>query len=121
MDILSKNISALIGNRLQETLRKHGCDEQNGFLNKKGCIDGSFCLNYSLHTRKSFGYGTWVLFIDLVKAFETVNRNLLLQILKKYGLPDNLINIISKLYKDTRIKFKNGETTIEFEPVVGVK
>ena len=51
-------ISALIGNRSQETLRKHGCDEQNGFLNKKGCIDGSFCLRNSLHARKSFGHET---------------------------------------------------------------
>ena len=45
----------------------------------------------------------------------------LFQILKKYGIPDNSISIISKLYKDTRIKFRNGKTTIEFESTVGVK
>ena len=41
----------------------------------------------SLHTSKSFGYETWVLSIDLVKAFDTVNRNLLLQTLKKIWTP----------------------------------
>jgi len=39
---------------------------------------------------------TWeewcALFIDLVKAFNSVNHNLLYQVLAKYGLPENLIN-----------------------------
>ena len=82
LNVCSKIISALIGSRLQETPRKHGCDEQNGFLNKKGCIDGSFCLRNCLHARKSIGHETWVLFIALVIAFDTVNRKLLFQIQK---------------------------------------
>ena len=36
-------------------------------------------------------------------------------------MPDNLFNIISKQYKDTRIKFKNGKATIEFESTVDME
>ena len=118
-------IYIVIVNSFQETLQKHGGDEQNGFLIKKWCIDRSFGLrdgfHRAFHTRKSFGYDTWVLFIDLVKAFElwigTSSSNP-----EIYGTLNNLVNIvISKIHKDARIKFTYGETTIEFKSTAGVK
>ena len=40
-----------------------------------------FCVNS--HTEKC----TYVAFVDLVKAFDTVDHTLMLQILEKYGAP----------------------------------
>ena len=39
-----------------------------------------------------------ILFLDLVKAFDSVNLKLLWKILKLYGIPDSLIIILKKLH-----------------------
>ena len=121
LDTCSKIISALIGSRLQTILKQHGMDEQNGFLNHKGCTDGTFSLKQALHTRSSFGLDSWILYIDLIKAFDTVNRKLLFNILKRYGIPPKLIVIIKKLYHNITITSKIGKAKIQLPSTVGVK
>ena len=37
-----------------------------------------------------------VVFVDLVKAFDTVNRDMLMKILARFGLPKPLINVIRR-------------------------
>ena len=99
----------------------HGLDEQNGFLNKKGCTDATFALKLALQSRKEFNLDTWVVFVDLVKAFDTVNREMLMKILSRYGIPDSLINVIKCLYQPVTIKFTWGKNKHDFPSLVGVK
>ena len=73
LDVASKVVSLIIAERCQSVLKLHGIDEQNGFLHEKGCLDASFSLKLALQTRKEFGLDSWVVFVDLVKAFNTVN------------------------------------------------
>ena len=53
----------------------------------------------ALQTMKEFNLNTWVVFVDLVKAFDTVNRDMLMKILDLFGLLEHLINVIRHLYK----------------------
>ena len=48
-------------------------DEQNGFRRDRSCTDHVFTLNSIIQNRKE----TFVTFIDLQKAFDTVDRDLL--------------------------------------------
>ena len=59
--------------------------------------------------------------MDLVKAYDTVNHELLFLILEKFGVPPFLIDIIKRLYKDLKIKFKLGKSIIEILQIVGVR
>ena len=68
-----------------------------------------------------FNLNTWVVFVDLVKAFDTVNRDMLMKILTRFGLSEHLINIIYSLYKLVRMKFKLGKQIHEFLNLVEVK
>ena len=52
---------------------------------------------------------SWVVFADLVKAFDTINHKLLLQILSKYSAPTKLCHAIERLYKDISVKFEIGK------------
>ena len=75
----------------------------------------------ALLKRKEHGLGTWVLFVDLVKAFDSVDRTVMLDLLGKYGVPAHLVRLISLLHTDVRVKLAVGETEVVFESTVGVK
>ena len=59
--------------------------------------------------------------MDLVKAFDTMNQDMLMKILAQFGLPEHLINIIRNIYKLVRIKFKSGKQIHKFLNLVGIK
>ena len=74
----------------------------NGWLKEKGCLDDPFLLKIALQTRKEFNLNTWVVFVVIVKVFDTVNRDMLMKMLAQFGLPEHLINVIRRLYKLVR-------------------
>ena len=55
-------------------------------------------LKLALQTRKEFCPDSWVDLVDLVKAFDTVNWDMLMKILPRFGLPDSLIDVIINLF-----------------------
>ena len=59
--------------------------------------------------------------MDLVKAFNAVNRDMLMKILARFGLPEHLIKVIRHLYTPVRMNFKSGKQIHEFLNLVGVK
>jgi hypothetical protein len=56
---------------------------------------------------------TWALFVDLVKAFEKIDWELMFQILATFGIPEPMIYVIRHLYDNNEIKIsikvKKGE------------
>ena len=56
---------------------------------KSGCQDGNFTLKSLLHLRRQHSLESYVLFADLAKAFDTSNHELMVEILEKYGAPQN--------------------------------
>ncbi len=62
-----------------------------------------------------------MVFIDLVKAFETVPRDALFTVLKKYGLPDVFVNVVKSLYEHFTVKLSVGEPgDVQFPSTIGV-
>ena len=57
---------------------KEHLDQENrcGFRNGQGCSDGLFTIKAFLNTRREHNLETWVLFLDLVKAFDMVPKEL---------------------------------------------
>jgi hypothetical protein len=56
---------------------------------------------------------TWVLFVDFVKAFDTVPLDGLFAVLRLYGLPNHFVNIVNRLHKNAMIKLKIGSVDSE--------
>ena len=65
-------------------------------------------------------FGTYA-FVDLVKAYDTANHALLLEILKRFGAPPRLVDCIKRLYTDILISLKIGKEKLEILQTVGVK
>ena len=64
----------------------------------------------------------YLVFIDLTKAFDTVNRAGLWKILKKIGCPDIFIDMIKLFHENMQAKVLDaGETSPEFDVKNGTK
>jgi len=51
-------------------------------------------VQVALQLCKEHQLDTYVLFVDLVEAFNTADHEILFQLLEKYGAASNLVNVI---------------------------
>ncbi|KAL7540979.1 hypothetical protein ACHAWF_008669 [Thalassiosira exigua] len=83
MDVCSKIFSIVMNDRAFTLLQKHGTKFQFGGTPHVGCRDGLFTLKTLLNMRKNHNLESYVAFVDLVKAYDTANHDLLTKILAK--------------------------------------
>jgi hypothetical protein len=57
----------------------------------------------------------------LIKAFNPVQHPLLFEILKKYGVPNSLVKVVKKMYKDCIVSYKLKNKTINVDYKTGVQ
>ncbi|XP_065583920.1 uncharacterized protein LOC136042934 [Artemia franciscana] len=71
---------------------------------------------------KEWNKKLYLLFIDLEKAFDLVDREMIWKILKYYGLSPKIVELIIALYKETKccVRTENGVTRY-FKIMTGVK
>jgi hypothetical protein len=72
-----------------------------------GCRDGLFTLKALLNARHNHNLASYVGFVDLVKAYDTANHVLLIDILHKYGAPPKFTTAIETIYQNNTCILKN--------------
>jgi hypothetical protein len=114
MDICSKVFSSVMMTRAFTLLHKHGTCFQFGGTPKIGCRDGLFTLKALLNTQHNHNLASYIGFVDLVKAYDTVNHKLLIDILRRYGAPPKFTTTIEMVYCNNTcvLKFENEVTKI---------
>ena len=98
-----KAFCSILGNRLTDFCETHNLlvDEQNGFRKDRNCIDHIFALCGVVEERLNHGNDTFVCFVDLRKAFDSVNRDLLWHKLKHfYGIEGKFLAILQGMYEE---------------------
>jgi hypothetical protein len=73
-----------------------------------GTADAQYVLRSALQLCREHDLDSHVLFVDLIKAFDTANHELLFALLGKFGAPTTLVEPIRKLHRDFKLKFKLG-------------
>ena len=117
-----KVVAIILNNRLktlEEDLDNH--ENQCGFRTGRGCIDAIFTVKMAIKKRAEHGLESWVMFLDLVKAFDRVPRELLWKILGKIGVPRKLVNLLKSLHSHFEITFSVSDVTHNLENIIGVK
>jgi hypothetical protein len=71
--------------------------------------------------RKNHNLQSYVAFVDIVKAYDTANHELLLTLLEKYGAPPRFISAIERMYQDLVVVLKIEKEVQELEQSVGVR
>ena len=93
-DVEAGLISSIIATKLTKHIAIFGMDKQCGSMFGKRRADATFTLKASLQTLQEHQKEAHVLFVDLVKAYDSVNQELLWKILNLFGIPDSLITIL---------------------------
>jgi hypothetical protein len=94
MDVGSKIFSRILTDQLYKLLEKHGTKYQFGATPNSGCQDANYTLKTLLHLRRQYNLKTFIVFANLVKAFDTSDHVLIIDILEKYGAPPKRSNAI---------------------------
>ncbi len=121
MDVCSKIFSSIMNGhafRLLDLLRTRF---QFGGTPTLGCQDGLFTLKTLLNVHKTHDLPSFVAFVDLVKAYDTANHDLLLQVLKKYSAPPKFVAAIKKMYTNLKVVLKIDKEITEIVQSVGVQ
>ena len=92
-----KVLSIILAKRLLLRFKQIKPTSQFGHI---GCLEAQNIIKRALLIQRQHGLESFAIFVDLVKAFDTINHHILCQILSKYGLPPPVIQIVQKLYKD---------------------
>ena len=96
-------------------------ESQCGYRQGRSCSDAIFSVKVVVQKRKEHDMETWVLFLDLVKAFDRVPRELLWQVLDKSGVPPKLLRILKSLHQEVTINFEVAGYNKSLNNTVGVK
>lgn len=104
LEIAYKVVAIIIQTRLSPIVEKLDHEQQCGFRPNRGCVDAVFTIKSALRKRREHGLESWVLFLDLVKAFYRVLRKLLWETLEKFGVPTKLVSLLKALHKDFTVK-----------------
>ena len=119
--MFGKALAKVIQARLQEVVEEVLSDSQCGFRQGRGCID-IFSVQQLVEKSVEHNTTTYMLFIDLRKAYDSVPRQALWHCLEKYGIPPRMINIIRSFHEGMKSSVSvNGEHTSEFEVRNGLR
>lgn len=110
--------------RLSQWLEENDClcDEQNGFRKGRSCEEHIHSLFLTLNDRKISRKSTFACFIDMKKAFDTVDRTLLWYKLQALGIRGEFLSAVQSLYTDVQCTVRiNSDNTPWFDVTSGVK
>jgi hypothetical protein len=104
--------------RLEPTLLEHQC----GFRPQRGCADQLFVLRRLSGLAVEWQQRLYVAFVDLRKAFDSLYRPALWDILRSRGIPEQLITILEDLHTDTTCRVRvAGRRSRRFRMEFGVQ
>ena len=72
-----KIVSIILHSRLLPIEEGLDHETQCGFRPGRGCADGVFTVKLAMKKRREHGLESWIIFIDLVKAFDRIPRKFL--------------------------------------------
>ena len=122
LSLTSKIFSRIILQRITTAVDTILREEQAGFRKGRSCTDHIFVLRQILEQSPKWHSSLYVVFVDFEKAFDSLHLSSLWKILRHYGIPQKLVNIIQSLYDEFECRvIHNNQLTEPFMVNTGVK
>ena len=118
---LAKIYNALLRNRIEPKIGKILRKNQNGFRRNRSTTSQILTIHRILKVYERKNQEATILFVDFIKAFDSIHRGKMEQILLAYGLPKETVAAIMMLDRNTKVKVcsLDGDTNY-FDIVAGV-
>nr|KAG5692145.1 hypothetical protein BaRGS_020693 [Batillaria attramentaria] len=122
LSIPGKVFNQVLLNRVKDAVDPHLRDQQAGFRKDRSCTDQIATLRIILEQSLEWNSPLYVNFIDYEKAFDSVDRQSLWKLLRHYGVPEQITNIIKNSYEGMTCRVVHGsKTTDAFQVQTGVR
>ena len=108
LSVPGKVLAHLLLMRIRSQLLKYQRPEQSGFTPGKSTTDRILALRVLVERRLEFQQGLLAAYVDLRKAFDSVHRETLWDILRVRGIPARIIDLLTGLYSGTESAVKCG-------------
>ena len=119
--IAAKIYNALLWNRIEPKIDNILRKNQNGFRKNRSTTSQILTICRILEGVCAKNLQATLLFIDSTKAFDSIHREKIEQILLAYGLPKETIAAITILNRNTKVKVRSPDGDTEyFDIVAGV-
>ena len=121
MPIAAKLYNRLILNCLIPFVESVLQNNQNGFRRGRSTLSQILCLRRIIEESQLCNLDLALVFVDFSKAFDSVDRTKMFEILKLYAIPDKMIAAIRVIYTNTSstILTPDGETPL-FSILAGI-
>jgi hypothetical protein len=123
LDVAGKILTRIMLHRFVRHIAQRVLPEsQAGFRSERSTIDMIFIARQLLEKAREHQQETNFAFIDLIKAFDTVNRQMLWKLLDKFGCPPKFLTILRQFHEGMNAQvLVGGEASPSFPVSVGVK
>ena len=123
LDIAGKIIALIMLARLLDSVAPLVLPEtQCGFRKERSTSDMIFVARLLQEKCREQNKNLYIAFVDLAKAFDTVNREMLWTVLTKFGCPPKFMQIMKAFHDGMTARVSAGGTLSDpFEVTVGVK
>ena len=119
--VIAKVVNKMILQRIQPKIDPLLRRNQNGFRPDRSTVAQILALRRLIEGIRRNNRKAVIVYVDFKKAFDSVDRQKMMQILKAYDVPPNLLSAIELMYQDTRAKVvtPDGDTEM-FEILAGI-
>ena len=123
LDVAGKIFAKVLNQRFSSHIAEEILPEsQSGFRADRSTTDMIFLCRQILEKSREQQQQLSLGFIDLKKAFDTVNREMLFAVLQRFGCPPTFLALVRALHSNNRAAVRIGVDTSEaFETSMGVK
>ena len=97
-------------------------DEQHGFRRDRSCQTAIMSLKYIMAKHKAKRKALHIAYLDISKAYDTVNHKQLWHVCQSYGITGKWLENLQKLYEGTRMRSLTSQgPTEEVEMKRGIR
>ena len=114
LNVDAKIISKLLAKRLKNVLSPLISDNQTAYINGRFISEGGRLISDILEISAMLSLKGLLLTVDIQKAFDSVNQQFLILVLKKFGFGNTFIKWIQTLLKNQESCVINGGNTTKY-------
>ena len=113
VNILAKIFGWVINDKMTRWMeeRKVLGEEQGGFRKGRSGLENVLVMKEIIEQKKKLGKELYLVFLDIEKAYDRVDRRKLLRLLAHRGVDRQVVQAIDKMYESNEVKFTLGEVS----------